>query len=81
MNRRSPYDTIRTAAWMALLSALLAFVVVGVGEASAQARKSRGERTEVVATRVITLADASPEMAAGSTRSVRVVYPAAVNTR
>ena len=81
MTRRSPYDTIRTAAWMALLSAVLAFVVVGIGEASAHSRKSRGERTKVDATRVLTLADASPEMAAGSTRSVRVVYPAIVVAR
>ena len=81
MTRRSPYDTIRTAAWMALLSAVLAFVVVGIGEASAQSRKRGGERTKVDATRVLTLADASPEMAVGSTRSVRVVYPAIVVAR
>ena len=81
MTRRSPYDTIRTAAWMALLSAVLAFVVVGIGEASAHSRKSRGERTKADQTRVVTLADASPELAAASGRSVRVVYPAVVIAR
>ena len=79
MNRRSPYDNIRTAAWMACLSALLAFVVVGVGEASAHARK--GRNVTATASPVVTLADIRLDVQPAPSRAVRVVYPAVVVTR
>jgi hypothetical protein len=66
---------------MALLSAVMAFVVVGIGEATAHSRKSSGERTKADQTRVVSLADASTEIQAVSPRSIRVVYPAVVVAR
>ena len=73
MNRRSPSDALRTAAWMAILSAVMAFVVVSVGEASANSRKARGELTKLERATVV-----SPGTAAASGKPVRVVYPAMV---
>jgi len=77
MNRRSPFANIRTAAWMALLSAVLAFAVVSVGEASADPR-----RGGVLKLRTSGLmADPAPEGPARTGKTVRVVYPAVVVAR
>jgi hypothetical protein len=76
MNRRSPYDTLKTATWMAIFSAVIAFVVVSVGEASAQSRKSQSaKQTEAAQTVSVEL---SPAVVASTSRQVRIVYPAVV---
>ena len=80
MSRRPPYASLRTAAWMAIVSAVTAFIVVSVGEAAAHSRKGRGTRIGSDAP-VVTLASTSPETPAGLSRSVRVVYPAVVVAR
>ncbi len=76
MNRRSPVDNLKTAAWMGVLSALIAFVVVSVGEASAQSRK--GPPAKVAEKTSAASVDPSPAAVTSTSRPVRVVYPAVV---
>ena len=71
MPPRVHLDTLRTAACMALLSLL----VVSIGEASAHSRESRGDLTTRDRVPLVTIPGASPEMAARSSKPVRVVYP------
>jgi hypothetical protein len=78
MNRRSPSANIRSAAWMALLSAVLAFVAVSVGEASADPRRGGGL---TLRTSAAAIADPAPERPASTGKTVRVVYPAVVVAR
>ncbi len=78
MNRRSPFANIRAAAWMALLSAVLAFAVVSVGEASADPRRGGGLKLR---TSAVSIADPAAERPLNAGRTVRVVYPAVVVAR
>lgn len=78
MTRRSRFHTLRIAACMAVLSAVVALVVVGIGEASAQARKRRGERMTFDRRPLVRLADALSETPAGYVKPAGAVAPAIV---